>query len=91
MNLRSSTEQRSMRPWQDVHRSHVILAKILFLIFGLHLQLDLLHYMSSISIERSLWLTSRGTSLTMKALEVLHAWTSRNKWISILTLQTRRH
>ncbi len=91
MNLRSSTEQRSMRPWQDVHRSHMILTGILFLIFRLHLQLDLLHFIFTISTQRSLWLTPRRSNLTMKSLGVLLAWTSKNKWMSILMLQTRRH
>ncbi len=41
MNLRSSTEQRSIRPWQDSHKSHMNLPPI-DLSCSLHLQKDLL-------------------------------------------------
>ena len=54
MNLRSSTEQRSIRPWQDFHRSHMILPPI-ELSFNRHLHLDLLHCIFlPVSIMRSL-------------------------------------
>ena len=42
MNLRSSTEQRSIRPWQDLHKSQMILPPI-ELSFSRHLHMELLH------------------------------------------------
>ena len=54
MNQRSSTEQRSIRPWQDFHRSHMILPPI-ELSFSRHPHLDLLHCIFlPVSIMKSL-------------------------------------